>query len=1368
MLVTTATAAFYAKTILTAGTDTAISTSTGNITIWNTSTLQTITDRGSITTNAITINNDSYSVSFDSGNALQVVGGVGIGETLSVGVAGFINNAQIITTATVKQYTVTGLSAGTDTAVSTSTGGVVIWNTSTLQSITNKGSTTNNAISITNTTAGTGTTTGALVVSGSVGVGGNIYAGGSAYINTTSYVAGFEIITTATIGNYSNKNVLTAGTDTAISTSTGNITIWNTSTLQTITDRGYSTNNPIVILNSADSSNPISGALIVTGGAGFGKNVNIQQNLYASAVYDNNTRVLTGINAIAGTGILIQQSVPTGSVVTFTVTNTGVLSLIGGTDITVSDLTGNITISDSSTLQTVTDRGSTTNNSISINNNTASTSTTTGALIVGGGVGIGGTIYAQGALFVNTTSYIVGSQIITTATVNDFATKTILTAGTDTVVNTSTGNVTIWNTSTLQSITSRGSSTNQIITITNTTTSTNTTTGALIVKGGVGIGGTVYIATDGYISGSQIITTGTIGLYASSNFTITGGTDTAVSTASGILIWSTATLDSIAHRYGGNSTTATIYLNNTQTSLVTAGTIAGVITTATYAITASTSNYATTASLAIFARSASTASYATNLTAGSTGSVVYQATPGTTAFLPLGASGTILQSDGTVPSWVTLDVLSSSAQPFIQGIVYAITTGTGGSSTTNVALGWGSLSSNNGGSKNVAVGYQSLLNNTSGYDNIAMGYGSLYSNTVGRCNTAIGSQALCSNISGAYNVGIGNYALSSNKIGNTNVAIGGNALYYSTGSGNIAVGSYAGMYLTTGSGNVFLGEYTSNSTPNMNNTVVIADGIGAVKVSFAGSGAMAFGSVTTSTTPPGLAQSGVGKGGQLLSSDGSFGPPIWVDTSTYAKYLSNPNVGSIPVQNNYGGNVYTSFLNIGTSGSLLTSNGYSPSWSNSVASLAVTNTTSSTSSYSANALYVAGGIGGNSGFKINGNGYLTGDLFVTGKITGTNVTLGLLSANSGTFYGDATGNGSLYAGVSGYTPFPQTIIQATGNLNNYMETNVQNISAGAQASTDIVASADNVTSNSAYIDMGITSSGWDGTQANSLGTALSPNDGYIMVGQNTTAGNGDLVFGTTTSGTNMKFVVAATGTVSLASVAMTINPVNTQAVSTTTGALIVSGGAGIANNLYVGGNVSVGGTINASITGIISTATSLDGGAAGSIPYQISEGKTGFIAIGGSNSILTSNGTTATYVNTLTLSGTVSHAGLVPTAGLNIDQIYSTSTTLILTTSWQNTGISSSILTSGTYIVQTIANDLSVGGGGVNTYYSGIMSWYGLSTTESRYDEIVLHRAGAAEGTGTIYLQVLSSSTGVLNLQIAGNTNNSGNSVYKFTFRRMI
>jgi len=174
----------------------------------------------------------------------------------------------------------------------------------------------------------------------------------------------------------------------------------------------------------------------------------------------------------------------------------------------------------------------------------------------------------------------------------------------------------------------------------------------------------------------------------------------------------------------------------------------------------------------------------------------------------------------------------------------------------------------------------------------------------------------------------------------------------------------------------------------------------------------------------------------------------------------------------------------------------------------------------------------------------------------------------------------------------------------------------------------------------------------------------------------------------------------------------TNATSTSSGAIISAGGVGVAKDIYVGGNATVNGNE--------------------------------------------------------TVNGTLTHNGLVMTAGGNVDQIYSSTRLLTLTTNWQATGISGSALTTGSYIVQILANDTVTGGGEVNTYYTGVMSWYGGQTGENSYNEIVLHRAGAAEGAGNIFLRVYEVNGGTLSLQIAGTTNNIGASNYTFSFRRMI
>jgi hypothetical protein len=128
-------------------------------------------------------------------------------------------------------------------------------------------------------------------------------------------------------------------------------------------------------------------------------------------------------------------------------------------------------------------------------------------------------------------------------------------------------------------------------------------------------------------------------------------------------------------------------------------------------------------------------------------------------------------------------------------------------------------------------------------------------------------------------------------------------------------------------------------------------------------------------------------------------------------------------------------------------------------------------------------------------------------------------------------------------------------------------------------------------------------------------------------------------------------------------------------------------------------------------------------------------------------------------------------AGTNVDQVYSVTDTLTLTTSWQDTTVNAAELASGSYVVQVYVADSAVGGGHYQTYYTGMMSWFSGDTNEASSDEIVLHRAGHASNSGVLYLRVLRTYTADaadLKLQIAGNTTNTGTSTYTYKFRRLI
>ena len=124
-------------------------------------------------------------------------------------------------------------------------------------------------------------------------------------------------------------------------------------------------------------------------------------------------------------------------------------------------------------------------------------------------------------------------------------------------------------------------------------------------------------------------------------------------------------------------------------------------------------------------------------------------------------------------------------------------------------------------------------------------------------------------------------------------------------------------------------------------------------------------------------------------------------------------------------------------------------------------------------------------------------------------------------------------------------------------------------------------------------------------------------------------------------------------------------------------------------------------------------------------------------------------------------------------QIVTITKNLTLSQDWQDTGIKSTDLQTGSYFVQLFANDIAAGGTNNNEYYSGLMSWYSGDTNSSLEmptDEVALHRAGAS-GDGALYLRTYRTPTSDANnlkLQIYSNIANASAANYVFKFKRIM
>ena len=1102
------------------------------------------------------------------------------------------------------------------------------------------------------------------------------------------------------------------------------------------------TGNVTQINNSANATSTTSGALIVAGGAG------IAGNLYASAIYDNNNRVVTNVNPTGSTYIGIGSLVSTGTNVSFNITNLGVLTLTAGTDTAVSSNTGTITVWTTSTLQTVTNRGNTTTNAVNITNTTVSAGTMSGALTVAGGVGIGGKVVAgddivttakigAGTLtpgaplevaFSNSNysptayssiklnngnsagqssidSFINGSiksRIRTDYSGNlnfsayggsinfyiggdtDQGTNymNVNTAGTLTVVNTIVGTITTanniaggalgsipyqttagntafigigledsilytdgttatWkllsslaaatsNTSTysgnvfvnpvtpahqyyiglteyiddfspldgdsqlIYDTTDRSlSSTKIIVTGTNASTS-SVTSNALYVAGGVGISGGLYVLGPTTFennvtfkgTSTYVLTTNTV--YTDNilelHYPLTPGNTWAVNDLSdiGIRFHYYDTQDRNAFLGRDNATGYLEWIDSgveDSTSTV-AGTF-GTFKTGSIILANTT---------------------ATNSTL--TGALVVAGGAGIGGALYVGGDITVLGklnfTDASTPVSAGTATFSSVV---ITGTNATISTGSGALQVAGgVGIGGGLFVGGNTTITNTTA----VLSTNSGALQVRGGVGIAGGLFVGGATTVTNFTNSTSTNTGALTVeggvGVGGDAYIGGKliINSTENA----TLYAGAGALQVAGGGYFAQDLTVGGSFKALGAFTVNgysvSTATFNggtvdnytnfapNTPTSSAVTGAVTiVGGLGIGGSVFvGGTVTATNFI---------GNVYATNTGS----IQVGFANTASNLSRGGPGQIPYQSSTG---TTSFISTGTTGQVLVSNGTgAPAFQNTL----TLSSTAATSNTTTGALQVAGGVG------------IGGSLFVGGVVTAT------------TFVGAFSGT-SNFATTSSYANTATNIVISTATNNaSYYITFVSTTSGSLGIVSD---AGSNLTYNPGTNVLRIAGT----ATSTSTTTGALQVVGGVGVGGNIYAGNiysngqlvatGSAIF----SGgnvSNIVYITTATGT-----------------TSTNTGALQVFGGVGIGGGLYVGGTVTATNFIgnvyatNTStiIVGSATTATNIAGGTAGQIHYQSGPGITSFINTGAVGTILVSNGTAApVFQNTLTLSSTV-------------------------------------------------------------------------------------------------------------------------------------
>jgi hypothetical protein len=198
-----------------------------------------------------------------------------------------------------------------------------------------------------------------------------------------------------------------------------------------------------------------------------------------------------------------------------------------------------------------------------------------------------------------------------------------------------------------------------------------------------------------------------------------------------------------------------------------------------------------------------------------------------------------------------------------------------------------------------------------------------------------------------------------------------------------------------------------------------------------------------------------------------------------------------------------------------------------------------------------------------------GNILLSGNI---NVSVGAVQSSFGVFFGNAGGIGALYAGTSTYTALPTTVLQMSGNVDSYAQVNFQNLNTGTSASTDYVATADNGDDNDGYINFGINSSTFNDPDY----PGYFPNDGYL-ISHGIEPATGNLNIHSHNTGSVIKLIVGAFGDgnvrAAVTNTGFTVNAA-TATTSSSSGALIVTGGAGFGSNI----NVAQGAVFNTSKT----------------------------------------------------------------------------------------------------------------------------------------------------------------------------------------------
>jgi hypothetical protein len=159
---------------------------------------------------------------------------------------------------------------------------------------------------------------------------------------------------------------------------------------------------------------------------------------------------------------------------------------------------------------------------------------------------------------------------------------------------------------------------------------------------------------------------------------------------------------------------------------------------------------------------------------------------------------------------------------------------------------------------------------------------------------------------------------------------------------------------------------------------------------------------------------------------------------------------------------------------------------------------------------------------------------------------------------------------------PNTVAQFSLSGESYIQTNLVNTNDGGSADIVITANTNSGGTDSAnFIDMGYANKYYKpGSEFNNIGTAIYPLDGYLYVQGTASSNGGNLVIGTTTSGTNLRFIVgggtAANVVAKMTSTGLTMNTGTSITFADGSVQTVASNPAAYSTAAYAQANVTVG------------------------------------------------------------------------------------------------------------------------------------------------------------------------------------------------------